>query len=187
MRIVIGISGATGAIYGIRLLEALNEATVETHLIISSWAEKTIKIETSYTLEEVKSLASHVYSSSNQAAIVSSGSFITDGMIIAPCSMKSLAAISHGLADNLLARAADVILKERRKLVILPRETPLNEIHLENMLRLAKMGVTILPPMPAFYNKPKNLDDIINHIVARTLDQFGIDNTLTKRWLQKKN
>lgn len=184
MRLVIGISGATGAIYGIRLLEALKEATIETHLIMSSWAEKTITIETSYKIDEVKTLASRVYSSSNQAAAISSGSFITDGMIIAPCSMKSLAAISQGFTDNLLARAADVILKERRKLVILPRETPLNEIHLENMLRLARMGVTIMPPMPAFYNKPQNLDDIVNHIVARTLDQFGIENNLTKRWLQ---
>jgi 4-hydroxy-3-polyprenylbenzoate decarboxylase len=187
MKIIVGITGATGAIYGIRMLEALKEAGVETHLVISPWAEKTIAIETSYNLEEVKSLPSHYYSSDNQAAIISSGSFITDGMIVAPCSMKSLASISYGLADNLLSRAADVILKERRKLVLLPRETPLSEIHLENMLRLSRMGVTILPPMPAFYNKPQNMDDIINHTVARTLDQFGIDHQLSRRWLQKYN
>jgi 4-hydroxy-3-polyprenylbenzoate decarboxylase len=185
VKLVVGISGATGAIYGIRLLEALNHVGVESHLVLSNWAEKTIPIETNYSVDEVKALATFTYNSSNQAAIISSGSFITDGMIIAPCSMKSLASISYGLADNLLSRAADVILKERRKLVILPRETPLSEIHLENMLRLTKMGVIILPPMPAFYNKPETVDDIINHTIARTLDQYGIDNQLTKRWLQK--
>lgn len=186
MKLIVGISGATGAIYGIRLLEALNHVGVESHLVMSSWAEKTISIETNYSVEEVKALASHTYNSSNQAAIISSGSYITDGMILAPCSMKSLASISYGLADNLLSRAADVILKEKRKLVIIPRESPLNQIHLENMLRLSKMGVVILPPMPAFYNKPETVDDIVNHTVARTLDQFGIDNQLTKRWLQKE-
>jgi flavin prenyltransferase len=185
-KIVVGISGASGAIYGVRILEALKECGVETHLILSSWAEKTIKIETPYSIDEVKALASYVHSSSNQAAIISSGSFLTDGMIIAPCSMKTLASVSYGLADNLLSRAADVILKERRKLVIVPREAPLSQIHLENMLRLTKMGSVILPPMPAFYNKPETIDDIINHTVARVLDQFGIDNNLTTRWLQKQ-
>ncbi|PWA12540.1 phenolic acid decarboxylase subunit B [Pueribacillus theae] len=185
MKIVVGISGATGSIYGIRLLEALKECGVETHLIISSWAEKTIKIETSYTVDSVKSLATHVYSSNNQAAIISSGSFRTDGMIIAPCSMKSLASISYGLADNLLSRAADVIIKEKRKLVLVPREAPLSEIHLENMLRLARMGCTILPPMPAFYNNPKTIRDIVDHTIARVMDQFSIENNLTNRWLQK--
>lgn len=186
MKIIVGISGATGAIYGVKMLEALKALNIETHLIISSWAEKTIRIETPYSLEEVKSYADHVYSSDNQAAIISSGSFVTDGMIIAPCSMKSLASISYGQADNLLSRAADVVLKEKRKLVLVPREAPLSEIHLENMLRLAKMGVVILPPMPAFYNKPDTVDDIVNHTVSRVLDQFSIDNALTKRWLQKK-
>jgi flavin prenyltransferase len=185
-KIVVGISGASGAIYGVRILEALKDCGVETHLILSSWAEKTIKIETPYSIDEVKALASYVHSSSNQAAIISSGSFLTDGMIIAPCSMKTLASVSYGLADNLLSRAADVILKERRKLVIVPREAPLSQIHLENMLRLTKMGSVILPPMPAFYNKPETIDDIINHTVARVLDQFGIDNNLTIRWLQKQ-
>ncbi|MCM3766366.1 UbiX family flavin prenyltransferase [Neobacillus niacini] len=187
MRIVVGISGATGAIYGIRILEALRDCEVETHLILSSWAETTIRLETSYSIEEVKALATKVHSAQNQAAIISSGSFITDGMIIAPCSMKSLASISYGLADNLLSRSADVILKEKRKLVIVPREAPLSEIHLENMLRLARMGSVILPPMPAFYNKPNTIDDIVNHTVSRVLDQFAIDNNLTKRWLQKQH
>lgn len=185
MRIIVGISGATGAIYGIRLLEELKEAGIETHLIISSWAEKTISMETDYSVEQVKDIAGYVYSSENQAAKISSGSFITDGMIIAPCSMKTLASISFGLADNLIARSADVVLKENRKLIIVPRETPLHAIHLENMLRLAKMGVTLLPPMPAFYNQPKTIDDIVNHTISRILDQFSIDNTLTKRWLDK--
>ncbi len=184
MKIVVGISGATGPIYGIRLLEVLKDFGVETHLILSQWAEKTIAVETDYSVDDVKKLASHVYASSNQAAIISSGSFRTDGMAIVPCSMKTLAAISHGYSDNLLSRAADVILKERRKLVIVPRETPLSEIHLENMLKLARMGAVILPPMPAFYNKPASIDDLVNHSVSRILDQFGIENALSKRWLQ---
>ncbi len=184
MKIIVGISGATGAIYGIRLLEALKNADVETHLIISEWAETTIKLETDHDLEYVKNLAAYTYSNSNQAALLSSGSFITDGMIVAPCSMKSVASIRHGLADNLLTRAADVILKEKRKLILIPRESPLNQIHLENMLALAKMGVSISPPMPAFYNKPSTVDDIVNHTITRILDQLGIENNLSKRWLQ---
>ncbi|MGY4794727.1 UbiX family flavin prenyltransferase [Lysinibacillus fusiformis] len=184
MKIILGISGATGSIYGIRLLEALKRAKVETHLIISKWAEATIKLETDYSLEEVKGLASYTYSNSNQAALISSGSFITDGMIVAPCSMKSIASIRYGLADNLLTRAADVILKEKRKLILMPRESPLNQIHLENMLALAQMGVSISPPMPAFYNKPDTLDDIVNHTITRILDQLEIESNLSKRWLQ---
>lgn len=186
-KIIVGITGATGAIYGIRLLEALREYGIESHLIISDWAKKTIQLETDYSIEEVNHLASFTYNSTNQAALISSGSFVTDGMIIAPCSMKSLASISYGLADNLISRAADVVLKEQRKLLLIPREAPLHTIHLENMLRLSKMGVSIVPPMPAFYNHPKTIDDIVNHTVARTLDQFGIDNNFTKRWLEKKN
>lgn len=186
LKILVGITGASGALYGIRILEALKECNIETHLIVSKWAEKTIKIETPYTLEEIKSLASFYYSSENQAALISSGSFITDGMIIAPCSMKSVASIRHGFSDNLISRAADVILKEQRKLVLVTREAPLSTIHLENMLALSKMGSVILPPMPAFYNKPKTIDDIVNHTVARALDQFSIDNSLTKRWLERK-
>ncbi|OLO25298.1 phenolic acid decarboxylase subunit B [Alkalihalophilus pseudofirmus] len=185
MKIIVGISGATGAIYGIRILEALKQAGVETHLIISSWAEKTISLETEYKISDVISLADYHYSAKNQAARISSGSFITDGMIIAPCSMKSLASISYGFADNLISRVADVTLKEKRKLVLLPREAPLHEIHLENMLRLSKMGASIVPPMPAFYNHPQTIDDIVNHTVSRTLDQLSIENNFTKRWLEK--
>lgn len=184
MKLVIGISGATGPIYGIRLLEVLRELGVETHLVLSPWAEKTIVIETDYKVDEVKALASVVHPAGNQAAIISSGSFRTDGMVIAPCSMKTLAAISHGYSDNLLTRAADVIIKERRKLVLLPRETPLSEIHLDNMLRLSRLGAVILPPMPAFYTKPETIDDIVMHTVSRTLDQLGLDYKGTKRWLQ---
>ncbi|WP_172371643.1 flavin prenyltransferase UbiX [Sporosarcina jiandibaonis] len=182
MRIIVGITGATGAIFGIRLLEVLRDFNVETHLILSKWAKVTIPLETDYTVKDVEDLASVVHGSMNQAASISSGSFQVDGMVIAPCSMKSLASIRMGMSDGLVGRAADVILKERRKLVLLPRETPLNDIHLENMLALSRMGAVILPPVPAFYNHPVTLDDMVNHIVARTLDQFNIDNTLTTRW-----
>ena len=183
MRLIVAMTGATGSILGIRLLEALKEAQVETHLVMSEWAEKTMQVETSYHPDDVKKLASYVYASSNQAARISSGSFRVDGMVILPCSMKTLAAIRIGFADSLIPRAADVILKERKKLVILPRELPLNSIHLENMLSLSNAGAVILPPMLTFYNKPSTLDDAINHIVARTMDQFEIENELTKRWL----
>lgn len=185
MRIIVGISGATGAIFGIRMLEAFRASGVETHLVISKWAEATIKLETEYSVEEVKELATVVHSSMNQAASISSGSFRVDGMIIAPCSMKTLASIRAGMSEGLLGRAADVILKERKKLVLLTRETPLNDIHLENMLALSRMGAVIVPPVPAFYNHPVTIDDIVKHIVARTLDQFGIDNSLTKRWKEE--
>lgn len=182
MRLIVGISGATGAIFGIRLLEVLRDLEVESHLVLSTWGAKNIEIETSYSVEQVKRLASVVHDEKNQAASISSGSFPTDGMIVAPCSMRTLAAIAHGTADNLLVRAADVVLKERRRLVLLPRETPLSSIHLRNMLTLSDMGVQIVPPMPAFYNKPKSLEEMVDHIVARTLDQFGLVTDLTRRW-----
>ncbi|WAH35656.1 UbiX family flavin prenyltransferase [Alicyclobacillus dauci] len=185
MRIVVGISGATGAILGIRMLEALREYSVETHLILSKWAETTIQVETDYKVEDVRKLASIVHREENQAASISSGSFITDGMIVAPCSMKTLSAIRIGYAETLIGRAADVVLKERRKLVLITRECPLSDIHLDNMLYLSRMGVTIFPPVLTFYNRPQTLDDMINHIVARTLDQFGIENDWTKRWTSK--
>jgi len=178
----VGITGATGSILGIRLLEALRALNVETHLVLSDWAQRTLRIETDYSVAEVRGLADTHYINDNQAAPVSSGSFPVDGMVIMPCSMNTLAALAHGLADNLIVRAADVMLKEQRKLVLVPRETPLNTIHLRNMLTLSKMGVSIVPPMPAFYNHPETLDDFIRHIVARVLDQFGIDNDLTVRW-----
>lgn len=182
MRLVVGISGATGAIFGIRLLQMLQRAGVFTDLIISRWGKVTIPHETRFSVREVESLATEAHSSKNLAAAISSGSFKTDGMIIAPCSMKTLAAIRCGYASDLLSRAADVVLKERRKLVLLPRESPLNDIHLENMLALSRMGVVIIPPVPAFYNHPKNLDDIIDHIIIRVLDQFGIDAPNAIRW-----
>ncbi|MCF8568302.1 UbiX family flavin prenyltransferase [Alicyclobacillus tolerans] len=183
MKIIVAMTGATGSILGIRLLEALRESGVETHLVMSEWAEKTMQIETSYQPADVKKMASHVYAADNQASRISSGSFRVDGMVIVPCSMKTLAAIRIGFADNLITRAADVILKERKKLVILPRELPLNSIHIENMLTLSHAGAVILPPMLTFYNKPVTLNDAVNHVVARTMDQFGIENELTKRWL----
>lgn len=181
-RLVVGITGATGAILGIRMLEALAALEVETHLIMSEWAERTIKIETSYSPGEVRQLAATYYQRGNQAAPISSGSFPADGMVIIPCSMNTLAALAHGLADNLIVRAADVMLKEQRRLVVVPRETPFNTIHLRNMLSLSEMGVAIVPPMPAFYNHPQSIDDFIQHILARVLDQFRIDNDLTVRW-----
>lgn len=183
MKLIVAMTGATGSILGIRLLEALKEFGVETHLVMSEWAEKTMLIETPYRPDDVRKLAAHVYAPDNQASLISSGSFRVDGMVIAPCSMKTLAAIRVGFADSLIPRAADVVLKERKKLVLLPRELPLNSIHIENMLGLSNAGAVILPPMLTFYNKPSTLDDAINHVVARTLDQFGIETDLTKRWL----
>jgi flavin prenyltransferase len=182
MRIIVGITGATGSILGVRLLEVLRDAGIETHLVVSKWGARTIVHETSYSLESVKALATHFYPESDQGAVLSSGSFVTEGMIVAPCSARSLAAISHGQGENLLHRAADVILKERRKLVLMVRESPFNDIHLENMLKLSRMGVVITPPMPAFYNGPKTLQDVINHIVVRAVDQFGIHLETSKRW-----
>jgi flavin prenyltransferase len=183
MRLVVGITGASGAIFGIRTLEALRELGVETHLIISQWARATIAHETCVTLPQVEALATTVYHHENQAAPISSGSFKTDGMIVAPCSMKTLAAIRVGFGDSLITRAADVSLKERRKLVLLARESPFSEIHLQNMLSLARMGVVIFPPIPAFYNRPASVDDIVNHIVGRLLDQFDLNMPGVKRWL----
>lgn len=181
-RLIIGMSGSTGAVFGIRLLEALQDTDVESHLILSKWAERTIEHETPWTVDEVKALASVVHPLHNQGASVSSGSFQTMGMVVIPCSMKTLAAIALGLSDNLIHRAADVVLKERRKLVLVPRETPLNDIHLENMLRLSRMGTVILPPMPAFYNHPQTIGDIVDHIIARVLDQFGLPFDRARRW-----
>ena len=181
-RLVIGMTGSTGAIFGVRLLQVLAETDCETHLIVSKWAQQTVEHETSLTLADLKELATETYSPADMGAKVSSGSFHTDGMVVIPCSMRTAAAIAHGNGDHLVHRAADVILKERRKLVLVARETPLNDIHLENLLKLSRMGVTILPPMPAFYNQPKSLDDIVDHIVMRILDQFGISRDLMKRW-----
>jgi flavin prenyltransferase len=181
-RLIIGMTGSTGAIFGIRMLEALRTSEVESHLIISKWAQRTIEHETSYTVEQVRALASVVHSQGDMGASISSGSFLTDGMVVIPCSVRTLAGIANGYGEHLVHRAADVVLKERRRLVLLVRETPLSEVHLENMLKLARMGVIIVPPVPAFYNHPQTVDDVVNHIVARVLDQFGIAAPFAKRW-----
>jgi flavin prenyltransferase len=182
VRVIVGITGATGAIYGIRALERLREQGVETHLVLSRWGAQTLVHETSYTREQVEALAHTTYAQADMGAAISSGSFPTGGMLIAPCSAKSLAAIAHGFADNLIHRAADVVLKERRKLVLAVRETPLSDIHLENMLKLSRMGAVILPPLPAFYNHPRTVDEVIDHSVARMLDHFGIAVPGAVRW-----
>ena len=181
-RLIVGITGATGTIFGVRILQMLHGSGVETHLVVSKWAARTLTHETPHSLKYVQSLATQNYGIGAQGAAISSGSFVTLGMVIAPCSMRTLAAIAHGLGDNLIHRAADVILKERRKLVLVVRESPFNEIHLENMLKLARMGVVILPPVPAFYNNPQNLDDMINHIAMRVIDQFDIHLDVMNRW-----
>jgi 4-hydroxy-3-polyprenylbenzoate decarboxylase len=182
MRIIVGITGATGTIYGVRLLERLREAGVDTHLVISRWGARTLMHETPYSREQVEALASAIYAPGDMGAAISSGSFRTDGMIIAPCSAKTLAAIAHGYGDSLIHRAADVTIKERRRLVLAVREAPLSDIHLENMLKLSRMGVVILPPLPAFYNHPTTIDDLVDQAVARMLDQFGLETRGVERW-----
>ena len=181
-KLIVGITGATGTIFGVRLLQILEGTGIETHLVMSKWAQRTLTHETPYTAAEVEEMAACVYRSTNQGAPISSGSFLTKGMIIAPCSMRTLGAIASGVGDNLITRAADVTLKERRKLVLLVREAPFNDIHLENMLKLSRMGVVILPPVPAFYNHPKTIDDIVNHVVQRALDQVDIHIDVVQRW-----
>ena len=181
-RLIVGITGATGTIFGVRLLEMLQGSVTETHLILSKWGARTLVHETSHSVDEVQRLATHNYPAGDQGAAISSGSFITLGMVVVPCSMRTLAAIALGQGDNLIHRAADVILKERRKLVLVVRESPFNDIHLENMLKLSRMGVVILPPVPAFYNHPKNVEDIVNHIAMRILDQFELHLDVMNRW-----
>jgi flavin prenyltransferase len=173
-RLVVGITGASGAIYGVRLLEMLRDVDVETHLIMSQWGARTLVHETSYSVQQVQDLATQKYAIGDVGAAVASGSFLTLGMVIVPCSMRTLGALASGVGDNLIHRAADVVLKERRKLVLAVREAPLHEIHLENMLKLARMGASICPPTPAFYTHPESLDDIVTHAATRILDQVGI-------------
>ena len=182
MRLVIGITGSSGILYGIRMLEALKQNNIEIHLIMTEWAKKCLVLETEYDFNHVRSLADHYSDDSNLAASISSGSHKTDGMIVIPCSMKTLSSIANGYEETLVARAAGVTIKESRKLVLVPRETPLTSIHLDNMLKLAKIGVVILPAMPGFYNKPKTINDILNHVVGKCLDQFDIEHNLFKRW-----
>jgi 4-hydroxy-3-polyprenylbenzoate decarboxylase len=181
-RLIVGITGATGAVYGIRLLQTLENTDVETHLVVSRWGARTLVHETPHTLAQVRGMATRWYAENDQGAALSSGSFLTLGMVIAPCSMKTLSAIAQGQNDDLIHRAADVVLKERRRLVLMVREAPLSEIHLENMLKLARMGVVITPPVPAFYNHPKSIDDLVDHTVARILDLFEIHVGDSGRW-----
>lgn len=181
-RIIVGISGASGAVYGIKLLEALKEVDIETHLVISKAATITITQETAYKVSDVKKLANICYNIDDIGAAISSGSFKTLGMIIAPCSVKTMSEIATGITSNLLSRAGDVILKERRKLVLAVRETPFHLGHLRTMTSLVEMGAVVVPPLPAFYPKPETVDEIINHSVGRLLDLFEIENNLVKRW-----
>lgn len=173
-RLIVAITGASGSIYGVRLLEKLKDTDIETHLVMSRWGARTLVHETSYTPEQVQALAKVNHPLTDQGASISSGSFLTMGMVVAPCSVRTLAAIAHGIGDNLIHRAADVVLKERRKLVLAVRESPLSEIHLENMLKLSRMGVVISPPLPAFYTRPQSIEDLVDYSVSRLLDQIGI-------------
>ncbi len=183
MRIIVGLSGASGVIYGIRLLEVLHsQVDVETHLIMSNYGRLNIELETDYRAKEVEALADVVHSDRNLAASVSSGSFHTDAMVIAPCSMKTLSGIVNSYADTLLVRAADVTLKDRRKLILVPRESPLHLGHTELLHKAAQMGAIVAPPMPAFYNRPQSIADIVDHTVGRLLDLLGFDAGLVKRW-----
>lgn len=183
MRLIVGMSGASGVIYGVRLLEAIRTLPdVESHLVMSNGAKLNVALETGMQVKEVEALADVVHSDQNLAATISSGSYPTDGMIIAPCSMKTLSGVVNSYADHLVIRAADVVMKEHRRLVLVPRETPLHVGHCRLLYEAAQMGAVIVPPMPAFYNDPRSVDDIINHTVGRLLDLFGIDSGLVKRW-----
>jgi len=182
LRLIVAITGASGVVYGQRLLEVLRDKKVETHLIISKTAKKLIEHELKTTRKRLEALASHVYDADDLTAPIMSGSFKTDGMVIIPCTMKTLAGIAHGYSDNLILRAADVSLKEHRKLVLVPRETPLNVVHLHNMLELARLGAIIVPAMPAFYHKPKKIQDLVDFVVGKALDVLGIEHKLFRRW-----
>lgn len=182
MRLIVAITGASGVVYGKRLLEVLRGKKVETYLVISKAAENVIKHELETTKNELEKLASHVYDVNDLTAPIVSGSFKTDGMIVIPCSMKTLAGIAHGYSENLILRAADVMLKEKRKLVLVPRETPLSVVHLRNMLDLASQGVFVLPAMPAYYHKPQEIGDLIDFVVGKALDLLEIEHELFKRW-----
>ncbi len=181
-RIIVGITGATGVVYGVRLLEVLRDLKVESHLILSAAGKENIRIETKYTVEYVEKLASEVHDVSNMAASISSGSFRTDGMVIAPCTIKTLSGVAHSYNDNLVVRAADVVLKEKRRLILVVRETPLHKGHLDLMSRVADLGGIILPPIPAFYHAPKRIEDIVDHTIGKVLDLMDIKHSLYTRW-----
>ncbi|MGB5834191.1 MAG: UbiX family flavin prenyltransferase [Thiohalocapsa sp.] len=183
MRLIVGISGSSGAVYGIRLLEVLRcQDDIETHLVLSKAAKLNIVLETDWQVRDVESLADVVYDNRNLAAAIASGSFLTGGMVIAPCSMKTLSGVVHSFSDDLMVRAADVVLKECRKLVLVPRESPLHLGHMRTLTSAAEIGAVLLPPVPAFYTRPRSVDDIINHTVGRILDLFGVDSGLVERW-----
>jgi 4-hydroxy-3-polyprenylbenzoate decarboxylase len=181
-RIIVGLSGASGVVYGVRILEALRRAGVETHLVVSKAAEMTLGYETDLRLKDVRELADHFHPVGDIGASISSGSFKTLGMVIAPCSIRTMSEIASGVTTSLMSRAADVVLKERRRLVLAVRETPLHSGHLRTMLQLSEMGAVIAPVVPAFYNRPQTIDDIVNHTIGRLLDLFGVDAGLVKRW-----
>lgn len=181
-RLVVGISGASGVVYGVRLLEALRELGVESHLVMTPSAEVTLGCETGFKVAAVKALAQRCYAADDMAAPIASGSFQTLGMAVAPCSMRSLAEIASGATTTLLTRAADVMLKERRRLVLLPRETPLHSGHLRNMLAVSELGGIIAPPVPAFYARPESIEDMVDHTVGRLLDLFGLESGKVRRW-----
>ncbi|MDQ1254054.1 MAG: flavin prenyltransferase [Euryarchaeota archaeon] len=182
MEVTVGISGASGVQYGVRLLEILAEKGIKTHLILTDAAKQIMEIETDYTPSDVEKLATWGYAQKDFSAPIASGSYRTAGMVIAPCSMKTLSAVANGISDTLLTRAADVCLKEERKLILMTRETPLNLIHLENMVRAKKAGTSILPACPGFYSKPKTIEDLIDIMVGRALDLLGIENDIYERW-----
>jgi len=182
MRLVVGMSGASGAIYGVRILEVLQRLGIETHLVMSDSAKRTLVYETDHSIDDVKKLATKVHDLNDVGACISSGSFKHDGMVIAPCSIKTLSALAHSFNTNLLIRAADVTLKERRKLVLMVRETPLHLGHLRLMTQVTEIGAVLVPPLPAFYHRPQTIDDIINQSVNKALDQFGVEVDLFKRW-----
>ncbi|MDO6355042.1 UbiX family flavin prenyltransferase [Caloramator sp. CAR-1] len=182
MRLIVGISGGSCAIYGVGLLKVLKELNIETHLVVSSMGEYVLEHECGYKLEDVRKLASYSYDNKDLGAAIASGSFKTDGMVIVPCSMKTLSAVANGYSESLLTRAADVCIKEGRKLILVPRETPLSPIHLENMLKLSRIGVKIMPASPAFYNNPKSISDLVAFMVGRILDQLDIEHSLFTRW-----
>ena len=190
-RIIVGITGASGVIYGIRLLEALKDLGIETHLVLTEAAKKNILLETTFTPEDVEGLASHVHNVDDLAAPISSGSFKTDGMVIAPCTIKTLSGVAHSYNENLLIRAADVTVKERRRLILIVRETPLHKGHIELMLKVTELGGIILPPIPAFYHFPRMIKDLIDHTIDKVLDIMGVEHSLYKKWegvnkIQKK-
>lgn len=182
-RIIIGITGASGTAYAIDLVKQLQkDPEVETHGVISSWAKQNLKIESSLSLHELENLFDYFYSANNMGAKIASGSYLVDAMVVVPASMKTVSAIAYGFGDNLIARAADVVLKEQKKLIVVPRETPLSTIHLENLTKLSKMAVQIIPPIPAFYTQPQTIEDLVSHQTMKLLDALGIDNQLDQRW-----